>query len=120
MNLVNVNTSSRPELSAKCPDTSTDIAYSIGDNALGKILVARSAVGVCAILIGSDDDELTNDLAACFPMSRLIPNEPCLRDDLDRVARFVERPDAGLDLPLDMRRGTPFQRFWVFAAGSTS
>ncbi|MBB3458211.1 methylated-DNA-[protein]-cysteine S-methyltransferase/AraC family transcriptional regulator of adaptative response/methylated-DNA-[protein]-cysteine methyltransferase [Rhizobium sp. BK313] len=110
MNLVNVNTSSRPELSAKSPDTSTDIAYSIGDNALGKILVARSAVGVCAILIGSDDDELTNDLAACFPMSRLIPNEPRLRDDLDRVARFVERPDAGLDLPLDMRRGTPFQR----------
>jgi methylated-DNA-[protein]-cysteine S-methyltransferase/AraC family transcriptional regulator of adaptative response/methylated-DNA-[protein]-cysteine methyltransferase len=110
MNLINTDTSSRTNLSTKSADISNDIAYSIGDSALGKILVARSIVGVCAILIGSDGNELTNDLAARFPTSKLISNEPRLRDDVDKVARFIERPDAGLDLPLDMRRGTPFQR----------
>ncbi|MDL2398206.1 methylated-DNA--[protein]-cysteine S-methyltransferase [Rhizobium mayense] len=110
MHLINMDTISRRELSATRADTSNDIAYSIGNSALGTILVARSAVGVCAILIGSDDGALTNDLAALFPTSRLIPNEPRLRDDVDKVARFIERPEAGLDLPLDMRRGTPFQR----------
>jgi len=110
MNLINTDTSSRRELSTKSADISNDIAYSIGDSALGKILVACSAVGVCAILIGSDADELTNDLAAFFPASRLIRNELRLREDMDKVVRFIERPEAGLDLPLDMRRGTPFQR----------
>ncbi|AVA26007.1 methylated-DNA--[protein]-cysteine S-methyltransferase [Rhizobium sp. NXC24] len=110
MNVINMETASRPKRSTKSVDASNDIAYSISDSALGKILVARSALGVCAILIGSDGDELIDDLAACFPTSKLISNEARLRDDIDKVVRFIERPDAGLDLPLDMRRGTPFQR----------
>jgi methylated-DNA-[protein]-cysteine S-methyltransferase/AraC family transcriptional regulator of adaptative response/methylated-DNA-[protein]-cysteine methyltransferase len=96
MNLINTDTSSRPKLSTKSADISNDIAYSIGDSALGKILVARSVVGVCAILIGSDGNELTNDLAACFPTSKLISNEPRLRDDVDKVARFIEDRTPGL------------------------
>ncbi|MDL2407007.1 methylated-DNA--[protein]-cysteine S-methyltransferase [Rhizobium calliandrae] len=110
MSLTNMDAISRRELSAKRATTSNDIAYSIGDSAFGKILVARSVVGVCAVLIGSDDDALTNDLAALFPTSGLISNEPRLRGDLNKVVRLIERPEAGLDLPLDMRRGTPFQR----------
>ncbi|AYG63437.1 methylated-DNA--[protein]-cysteine S-methyltransferase [Rhizobium jaguaris] len=110
MNLINTDTSSRRELLTTRTDIQNAIAYSIGDSTLGKILVARSAVGVCAILIGSDDDALTNDLAVCFPTNKLISDEPRLCDDIDKVAQFIERPEAGLDLPLDMRRGTPFQR----------
>jgi len=111
MDLIKTDTASRPFTSVSSPSTATpnDIAFSIGECALGKVLVARSPVGVCAILIGSDAEELKSDLAARFPDSKLISNEPRLRDDLLKVVRFIETPGEGLDLALDMR-GTPFQR----------
>ncbi|MBZ9707755.1 methylated-DNA--[protein]-cysteine S-methyltransferase [Mesorhizobium sp. ESP7-2] len=89
------------------------ITYAVGQSALGAILVARSPIGVCAILIGSDANALDLDLADRFPGKVLLEDEPGLRDDLAAIARFIETPSAGLDLPLDMRHGTPFQqRVW--------
>ncbi|MBB6412302.1 methylated-DNA--[protein]-cysteine S-methyltransferase [Mesorhizobium sangaii] len=89
------------------------IAYAIGQSAIGKILAARSDIGVCAILIGSDADALKQDLGNRFPSKMLVEDETALRDDLAAIARFVETPGAGLDLPLDLRHGTPFQqRVW--------
>ncbi|TPL85991.1 methylated-DNA--[protein]-cysteine S-methyltransferase [Mesorhizobium sp. B2-3-12] len=89
------------------------ITYAIGQSALGNILVARSPIGVRAILIGSDAKTLEQDLANRFPGSVLIEDEAGLRDDLAAIARFIETPGAGLDLPLDTRHGTPFQqRVW--------
>ena len=85
------------------------IIFATRECVLGRVLVARSAVGVCAILIGADAEELKNDLAKRFPGSTLIVNEPRLRDDLSKVVRFIEKPSEGIDLALDMR-GTPFQR----------
>lgn len=89
------------------------ITYAIGQSAIGAILAARSPVGVCAILIGSDADALEQDLADRFPGKMLVEDRAVLRGDLAAIARFVETPGAGLDLPLDMRHGTPFQqRVW--------
>jgi O-6-methylguanine DNA methyltransferase len=89
--------------------TSDDIAYAVGDSALGPVLIARSADGVCSILIGSDAEELTNDLATRFPQSALVRNDRNMDGDLRKVLRFIETPADALDLPLDIR-GTPFQR----------
>ncbi|MFB9981151.1 methylated-DNA--[protein]-cysteine S-methyltransferase [Mesorhizobium kowhaii] len=89
------------------------IAYAIGESAIGNILAARSRIGVCAILIGSDADTLEQDLGNRFPGRMRIEDEAALRDDLAAIARFIETPSVGLDLPLDMRHGTPFQqRVW--------
>ena len=85
------------------------ISYGIDGCALGKVVVARSVSGVCAILIGDADDELVTDLASRFPEAGLVANEAVVHDDLVKVIRFVDRPSAGLELPLDLR-GTPFQR----------
>ncbi|TPI32920.1 methylated-DNA--[protein]-cysteine S-methyltransferase [Mesorhizobium sp. B3-2-1] len=90
------------------------ITYAVGQSALGAILVARSPIGVCAILIGSDANALEQDLADRLPGRVLLEDEAGLRDDLTAIARFIETPGAGLDLPLDMRHGTPFQqRVWA-------
>jgi AraC family transcriptional regulator, regulatory protein of adaptative response / methylated-DNA-[protein]-cysteine methyltransferase len=87
-------------------------AFTTGTSTLGIVLVARSARGVCAILIGSEAEELTADLAARFPQSALVQNEERLSGDLEKILRFIERPAGGLDLELDIR-GTPFQqRVW--------
>jgi O6-methylguanine-DNA--protein-cysteine methyltransferase len=112
MDVINTDTSARSVQVARSKSAaiSNEIAFSIGESALGKVLVARSAVGVCAILIGSDTDELSSDLAKRFPDSRLVADEQQLRDDLSKIVRFIDKPSEGLDLPLDMRHGTPFQR----------
>ncbi|MER9655627.1 methylated-DNA--[protein]-cysteine S-methyltransferase [Mesorhizobium sp. M0152] len=98
------------QLAAPMPVRALDtIAYAVGESAIGDILAARSHVGVCAILIGAEE----RDLAKLFPGKLLVEDEPRLRDDLAAIARFIETPAAGLDLPLDMRHGTPFQqRVW--------
>lgn len=113
MNLMISEIASRPTLAATHADATVDtISYAIGECALGLLLVARSVSGVCAILIGTGHDELETDLAARFPEAKLIANEAVVHDDLAKVIRFVDKPAAGLHLPLDMR-GTSFQhRVW--------
>ena len=86
--------------------------YAASECALGQVLVARSAWGVCASLIRDGRDELEVDLAARFPAVRFVANEAAVRDDLAKVICFVDKPAEGFHLPLDMR-GTPFQcRVW--------
>ncbi|WP_245488891.1 methylated-DNA--[protein]-cysteine S-methyltransferase [Mesorhizobium sp. M7D.F.Ca.US.004.03.1.1] len=86
------------------------IAYAIGESPIGNILAARSDIGVCAILIGSDAEALEQDLGDRFPGKALVEDKTTLRNDLAAIARFIETPSVGLDLPLDMRHGTPFQQ----------
>jgi AraC family transcriptional regulator, regulatory protein of adaptative response / methylated-DNA-[protein]-cysteine methyltransferase len=95
---------------AKPANTAADVLFfGVGDSALGKVLLARSAKGVCAILLGDDADELAADLASRFTEVTLIANQVMVRDDLAKVARYAEKPSDGLFLTLNMR-GTPLQR----------
>ena len=110
MNLMIRETASRlASATMQANDTIDTLSYAIGECALGQVLVARSAKGVCAILIGDDRNELKADLAARFPEATLAANEPVVRDDLAKVIRFVDQPTEGLRLMLDMR-GSPLQR----------
>ena len=94
-----------------------EIAFATGETELGTVLIARSSVGVCSIIMGSDGDELSNDLAERFPESRLVRDNAKLADDLHQVRRFIETPAVGLDLAFDVR-GTPFQRrVWTVLLG---
>jgi 6-O-methylguanine DNA methyltransferase, DNA binding domain len=73
------------------------------------VLVARSAKGVCSILLGDNSDELAADLANRFPCSVLVRSEAAVKADLATVLRYIKKPADGLHLALHMR-GTPFQR----------
>jgi AraC family transcriptional regulator of adaptative response/methylated-DNA-[protein]-cysteine methyltransferase len=89
-----------------------ELRFAVGQCALGAILVASSAKGVAAILIGDDPDALTRDLQDQFPNATLIGGDAAFEALVARVIGFVEAPDVGLDLPLDVR-GTAFQqRVW--------
>jgi AraC family transcriptional regulator of adaptative response/methylated-DNA-[protein]-cysteine methyltransferase len=85
------------------------IRFAVGECSLGAILVACSARGVCAILIGNDPDALARDLQDQFPQATLIGGDREFEALVARVVGFVEAPSLGLDLPLDVR-GTAFQR----------
>ena len=110
MNLMTSKAAFRLTRAAMHANAGVDIiSYATGDCDLGRVLTARSVSGVCAILIGADNDELEEDLAARFPKSRLVANDDGVHDDLAKVIGFVDKPTEGLHLTLDMR-GTPFQR----------
>ena len=90
----------------------TEIRFAVGECSLGSILVAQSAKGVCAILLGDDPDALVRDVQDRFPHATLLGGEAAFEQTIARVIGFVEAPALGLDLPLDVR-GTAFQqRVW--------
>ncbi len=90
----------------------TAIRFAIGQCSLGAILVAASARGVCAILMGDDPDALARDLQERFPRAELVGGDAGFERWVAQVVGFVEQPRLGLDLPLDVR-GTAFQqRVW--------
>jgi O-6-methylguanine DNA methyltransferase len=110
MNLMISEAALRLARTAMHANVAVDILfYATGECALGIVLVARSAKGVCAILLGDGPDELEADLVARFPQAMLVANEAIVRGDLAKVVRFVDKPAEGLRLTLDMR-GTPLQR----------
>lgn len=89
-----------------------EIRYAVGQCSLGYVLVASSAKGVCAILLGSDPKTLRGDLGRQFPRARLIEADKGFRRLMAKAIALVEDPRARLDLPLDIR-GTAFQhRVW--------
>ncbi len=111
------NSSPRMQPLTPMPRREVDTGRPTGESALGIVLVGRSAKGVCAILIGSDGEDLKSDLMARFPNSTLVRNHRKLNEDLKKIRRFIETPAEGLDLPLDVR-GTPFQRrVWTALLG---
>jgi AraC family transcriptional regulator of adaptative response/methylated-DNA-[protein]-cysteine methyltransferase len=89
-----------------------EIRFAIGECSLGSILVAATARGVCAILLGNDPEELAHDLERRFARARLVGADHAFEHLVAKVVGLVERPRVGVKLPLDIR-GTAFQlRVW--------
>ena len=87
------------------------VRWDIAASSLGQVLVAATARGVCAILLGDARDELLEDLTARFPRATL---ERAERGSdfsawVTRALTLIETPGRKTDLPLDLA-GTAFQR----------
>jgi AraC family transcriptional regulator of adaptative response/methylated-DNA-[protein]-cysteine methyltransferase len=90
----------------------TQIRFAVGQCSLGAILVASSPRGVCAILLGDKPEPLVLSLQQRFSRAELIGDDPEFAQTVAQVVGFVEAPQQGLGLPLDIR-GTAFQqRVW--------
>lgn len=96
----------------KSGGTGMNISYAIGDSSLGKILVAATERGICAIFLDNDADPMVADLRQRFPKASIGPAGEDFAETVAKVAAFAENPKNGIDLPLDLR-GTAFQlRVW--------
>ena len=84
--------------------------YALTDCSLGRVLVAATQRGLCAVLLGRDDAELIEELSSRLPKAELNPAGPEFQATLDQVIAMLDQslpiPD---DLPLDLI-GTAFQR----------
>jgi len=86
-----------------------EIRFATSGCSLGRVLVARSDRGVCAISLGGDAEALRRELQQRFPKARLIGGDADFERWLAEVVSLVDAPGVGLRLPLDIR-GTAFQR----------
>jgi AraC family transcriptional regulator of adaptative response/methylated-DNA-[protein]-cysteine methyltransferase len=87
----------------------TDIRYAVGRSSLGRVLVASTDKGVCAILMGDAQEPLVRELTRRFPHAQLVAAGRAFERVVGQVIALVETPASGTDLPLDLR-GTAFQR----------
>lgn len=89
-----------------------EVWFAVGRCSLGDILVAESVRGICAILLGDDPESLVHQLQDHFPQAVLQGADPDFEQRMAAVIGFVDAPQTGLSLPLDIR-GTAFQqRVW--------
>ena len=88
------------------------INYTIADCALGKLLVARTAKGVCAVSFGDDASVLTENLFNEYQNAAITADQAGLKDYVAALLANLEGTAKTLELPLDLQ-ATAFQmRVW--------
>lgn len=88
------------------------IYFALAICSLGDILVAQSEKGICAILLGDDANLLLQNLQDKFPQAELIGGDIQFEQQIAKIIGFIEAPEIGLDLPLDIRGSAFQQRVW--------
>lgn len=88
------------------------IRYALHDTAFGHLIVAWTAKGICAVMLGDTPEELVDALASEFPAAERIREQGGAAAWLRAVLDYLDGRDPGLAVPLDLR-GTAFQlRVW--------
>jgi AraC family transcriptional regulator of adaptative response/methylated-DNA-[protein]-cysteine methyltransferase len=88
------------------------IGYTVVPTPLGKLLVAGTARGVCAVKLGDAEARLEADLREEFFGATIAPDRRLTSEWVRAIVKLLRGSGAPLDLPLDVR-GTAFQwRVW--------
>ena len=90
----------------------TMIDYTMVSSPLGRLLVARTPRGLCAVSLADSDSSLVRGLRREFPRAELRRDRNGLAGWVRAIVRHLEGRQPQLELPLDVR-GTAFQlRVW--------
>ncbi|HEX5836100.1 MAG TPA: bifunctional DNA-binding transcriptional regulator/O6-methylguanine-DNA methyltransferase Ada [Pyrinomonadaceae bacterium] len=85
------------------------IDYTIVSSPLGRLLVAVTERGVCAVRMADADATLETDLRAEFPEATIQRADQTLRETVQKILSHLTNNEPHLDLPLDIR-ASAFQR----------
>jgi len=85
------------------------IAWAVRSSPLGRILLASTARGVCAVKLGDDAAALARDLADEYSEAELVNDPHALARAFDAVEAFLAGDASIARVPVDVR-GTVFQR----------
>jgi len=91
------------------------IRYTTAASPLGRMLVASTPAGICAIAFGRDDAELLADLRQRFNKAELVPargNTGWLADAVAFVVSQTTEHPLAATFPLDVRATAFQQRVW--------
>src|SRR6185503_12994348 len=86
-----------------------DISYTTAESSMGRLLVAVTERGVCAVRMADSDADLEKDLREEFPNAELKRDDSALRESVQKILNHLEKNEPRLDLPLDIK-ATAFQR----------
>jgi AraC family transcriptional regulator of adaptative response/methylated-DNA-[protein]-cysteine methyltransferase len=88
------------------------VRYAITDSPLGRVLVAATDRGLCAVLFADSDGEAAAELRERLPQAILRRDDQALAEEISAVvSRLGETPDASA-LPFDVRATAFQQRVW--------
>ena len=85
-----------------------EITYVIVDTLLGKLLVAATSQGICAVSFGEDDEQLKGFLRKEYPAAVLRQDDQALNGWVTALLQHLEGKQPHLALPLDLQ-ATAFQ-----------
>jgi AraC family transcriptional regulator of adaptative response/methylated-DNA-[protein]-cysteine methyltransferase len=85
------------------------IRYGIAESPMGKVIVAVTNAGICAIAFGNLESELEDDLQNRFSRADIHRDDSGLGAILQKVVSQLTEHPLAVDLPLDIR-ATAFQR----------
>lgn len=88
------------------------IKCTVADSPLGKLMVAATERGICAVSFGDDEASLRDELEKEFFAASTVNDDTLLKAAVDSILRGIDGERTSLSLPLDVR-GTAFQmRVW--------
>ncbi len=85
-----------------------NITYTIVDCSLGRLLVAATAQGVCAVSLGDADEPLEAALRQEYPAALIERDESALGQWVETILQYLAGQQPQLDLPVDVQ-ATAFQ-----------
>jgi AraC family transcriptional regulator of adaptative response/methylated-DNA-[protein]-cysteine methyltransferase len=88
------------------------IRYTTAPCALGQILVASTARGLCSVALGDREAALVAQLQREFPQASIVQDEAGLASALQQVLSQLSEHPRSAELPLDIRATAFQQRVW--------
>lgn len=85
------------------------VVYTIAGCSLGKMLVAATSKGICAVSLGDDIGELEQTLFAEFSNAEIARDDFNLKNYVEEILAHLDGKQTAFHLPLDVR-ATAFQR----------
>lgn len=79
---------------------------------LGRLLLAGTERGICAVYLGDSDAQLTQELARDFPAAAVQRDDKGLNAWASAIVNHLSGQQPHLDLPLDVRATAFQQRVW--------
>jgi AraC family transcriptional regulator of adaptative response/methylated-DNA-[protein]-cysteine methyltransferase len=91
-----------------------EVAYAIVGSPLGRLLVAGTSRGVCAVKLGDRDDRLEAELRREYPAAMVARDRSAMSKWVSAILAHLAGRQPHLDLPLDVR-ATAFQwKVWRY------
>src|SRR5579871_5755664 len=90
----------------------TSIRFTVADCPLGRLLLAGTQRGICAVYLGDEDGKLESELLREFSAAQVQRDDDGLRGWVEEIVNHLSGGQPHLDLPLDVQ-ATAFQwRVW--------
>ena len=88
------------------------ITYTTVSCPLGRMLIATTDLGICAVCFGDSDAEVESSLSAEYPAAKIQRNDTIFKEQITAFTRYFTGHQLDLNLPLDVQ-ATAFQwRVW--------